>query len=930
MKKIFLSFILLLNLFFISNTAHAQYEIYLTSIKLDVSTYEVGDKISGNFDLHNLSVTSQSDIYYNIYTGSYDEKTLQTTTVQGLSTKVGPVYLNGKDKKNIKFDYTLPLSLSGKAAVKIVATLKDGTLVGQDFLPITITGSAKSEQVNIEDVYLRLNEQDLDVSPGVGPMVYDKETISYIYSVSTTTKEYILTPTLNLYNRADNAEALVKTIILPEIKTSKTEVIEVKVDLPTDMDPLVYYGVISFTSKDMAEMSPVNFRYIIAGPIATIRNINTDVLETVKGTEIPFTVAYGRQPIDEIRPEKQIASATTTLFVTIKNEKNEIVGSIEKQLDPNKDTINLSITSKVKSKSLSFEAEIKSLDGKVLSTYKTSLPPKEVTDTKKEFNVVYYYIAILGSLLILFSIFRYKHKFGLKKINSKTKKMLMIAMLFLSGYVGVKAEAEVLFNNSQTGFGITSISSPYQSGFGTNYSPGQAFNLSFNVNYSDCNNNVVDMKAYAANRTDDGWNGDINWWQNGGNATLLLNQRKQDACKYTWYGKKKCRHDYPVQNYTLNKLYYASNVPGYHSVFFLVNQKANSGNKIILARQTYCVVGAGICAGEPPIIPDLCPNLGGVQATIPAGLVLTNGQCVYPITYTCQNTQMVGIQNGIEVSRGYDTKCDLIETCESTSMVSTRNGLVEQTKSNDPRCVLIDACVNKDMVSTRNGVEQGRIANDTRCDTKYECVNRNLVGTQNGKQVSSDVNSSCNLEATCKEERLSNDRVAFTVIPSNDIATTTYQTQGYNDKTQNPGISWTYTITNTKSLQTMDVTVTDSFDNTSKTVTCSMNTYIKEADKTDPTIPFITITKKPLVTLDKGGDCELSWKIENMPEGTKCTLKRDGILVNTTVNSTSTGSYTQSDIQSNTEFKITCAGPSLNPSLTESAICRVNPEIREI
>ncbi len=874
MKKIFLSFILLLNLFFISNTAHAQYEIYLTSIKLDVSTYEVGDKISGNFDLHNLSVTSQSDIYYNIYTGSYDEKTLQTTTVQGLSTKVGPVYLNGKDKKNIKFDYTLPLSLSGKAAVKIVATLKDGTLVGQDFLPITITGSAKSEQVNIEDVYLRLNEQDLDVSPGVGPMVYDKETISYIYSVSTTTKEYILTPTLNLYNRADNAEALVKTIVLPEIKTSKTEVIEVKVDLPTDMDPLVYYGVISFASKDMAEMSPVNFRYIIAGPIATIRNINTDVLETVKGTEIPFTVAYGRQPIDEIRPEKQIASATTTLFVTIKNEKNEIVGSIEKQLDPNKDTINLSITSKVKSKSLSFEAEIKSLDGKVLSTYKTSLPPKEVTDNKKDFNVVYYYIAILGSLLILFSIFRYKHKFGLKKINSKTKKVLMIAMLFLSGYVGVNAEAEVLESNNRDGFNITSVSSPYPNTIGINYSPGQAFNLSFNVSYSDCNNNVVDMKAYAANGTDVGWNGDLNWWTNGGNATLLLNQRKQDACKYTWYGKKKCRHDFPVQNFTLSKTYTASTAPGNHSIYFYVHQRGNSGNKYILARQTYCVVGAGLCVGEPRIIPDLCPNLEGVQATIPAGFELTNGQCVPIIPDICPNISetQASIPAAMELING---KCEYPIT--------------------------------------------------------YACVNRNSVATQNGVTISDDKSAECNLNAYCSATVIG-EEVKFTVVPLKDIATTTYQTNGYQDIIQNPGTSWTYSVPNNKSDQTMNVTVTDSFDNTSKTVTCNADTRVTTTNN-NPTIatkPNITITKKPLVTLDKGGDCTLLWKIENMPANTVCTLSSIGIRNGPITITDELKSYKASGIQSNTEFKITCAGPNLTTSLTETEICRVNSEVKEI
>ena len=293
----------------------------------------------------------------------------------------------------------------------------------------------------------------------------------------------------------------------------------------------------------------------------------------------------------------------------------------------------------------------------------------------------------------------------------------------------------------------------------------------------------------------------------------------------------------------------------------------------ILFEHTYCVTGAGLCVEEE--VSDVCPNIDEIQTEIPEGYELdVNGDCVLTIPDLCSNINEIQteIPEGLEGING-----------ECLSPVT------------------------------------------------YACVGRDWVGTRNSEEETRDANAPmCGLSAVC-DASINNLNVEFTVTPSQNIATITYTSTGKDTKIQYPGTSYTYTIPNTKSLQTMDVTVTDSFDNTSKTVKCEADTSETITKPKDPVAkPSIKITKKPLVTLDKGGDCKLSWKIENMPPGTECTLKRDGIKVNATVNSTSTGSYTQSDIQSNTKFSITCAGVNLNPSLTESAVCRVNPEINEI
>ncbi len=509
------------------------------------------------------------------------------------------------------------------------------------------------------------------------------------------------------------------------------------------------------------------------------------------------------------------------------------------------------------------------------------------------------------------------------------KKILMFVMLLLSGYVWVNAEAYPIRSSDFPEFRISSVSSPYNYLLGKNYSPGEAFNLTFFTSLSGCNNETYTVDFYVINQTDDTYSYytnkwisdydiiDVKWWRNVKNATKVTRNIYGEYTKpykastipgkhaiYIYAYRNTVENTYEPREYYSGPMVisscgfwspgssggyadpssagYGEYCSSYYNPLYGTSEQGKQltyykPSAYILYEHTYCVTGAGLCVEEE--VSDVCPNIDEIQTDIPVGYELdVNGDCVPTITDVCLNIDE--IQTDIPVGYELDVNGDCLSP-------------------------VTYACVGRDWVGTRNSEEKTRVEKAPMCG----------------------------LNAVC-DANIGNSNVEFKITPSKNLATTTYTSTGKATIIQYPGTSHTYTIPNTKSRQTMDVTVTDSFDNTSKNVKCEVDTSETNDPKIPPDTsakPSIKITKKPLVTLDKGGDCTLSWKIENMPEGTKCTLSGNGITSSSSdVTKTPNSTYIADDIQSNTEFKITCAGPSLNPSLTETALCRVNPEFNEI
>lgn len=98
---------------------------------------------------------------------------------------------------------------------------------------------------------------------------------------------------------------------------------------------------------------------------------------------------------------------------------------------------------------------------------------------------------------------------------------------------------------------------------------------------------------------------------------------------------------------------------------------------------------------------------------------------------------------------------------------------------------------------------------------------------------------------------------------------------------------------------------------------------------TPATTTTITIDKYPAITLNKGGQCKLTWKIENKPDGMVCRLTGGSATADLAYYSIlNNGQYSET-LQKNTKYTITCT-KSGAPTLSSSVTCRVNPTAGEI
>ena len=517
--------------------AQSTYQMYVSNILIDKEMYSVGEMVSGQFNLYNMSDTSQSDIYYVVEVGSYDLETLELSNLRGQSEKNGPLYVKGKAQINIPFEYRLPQSISGQSALQITAYLKDGTLVGKSEYPVTIIGETTQANIQMLNQNLHISDFDENIEPEIGPTIYEGETISFNYGISAD-KDVAVTPVLRLYDRVDNSEQLIDTIYNPSI-TIGTEVAAYTIDLPVDLEPLVYYGVLSFEDEENEVLYSTTFRYIISGPIATVRNITTDVLEVKKGKTIPFVLSYGTQPFDELRPDKQFQNSELMVKVQILNENGEEIGNTESKLDATQSEISLSIKVNESAENISFRSQIVTSDGKVLDEYQTELPTSESVANQRSMATqdvltrIFLYVGVLALVLVgilSYIAWRKNHSFkipvviflfgvfaatgilsvdyvragitadGQEYLDSVELDLLEGWKIYQSYKTIYDKKDAVTFGNFQ----VTSVSSPLPPKLKI-YEPGEKFKLTVDAVYGDCNNESRKYWAFA-------YRPDIKWW----------------------------------------------------------------------------------------------------------------------------------------------------------------------------------------------------------------------------------------------------------------------------------------------------------------------------------------------------------------------------------------------------------------------------------
>lgn len=423
--------ILLTFLFIIPGLVFASTEVYIYPVATDNSTYKAGDVIKGQFTIHNVRGERQSDVVYSIAVTRGSEP---AGLLVGEKKYNEPLYLEANSKRNIPFEYIIPDSVSGKVNVVVTGFLTDGTVVAQGNAPILISGTPQTELLVPANLLLEVDTQEYDILDSV--IMKPESEAFFTFILPPTTQEQNVTINTDLFNRVEN-DTVLKSLEVVSVQTSTTEDTYVQIQLPKNMDPLVYLGKVSFEIENYA-IEPLYFRYTVEGPIATIRNINSNILSIKKNKKFDVQVLYAGTPIAPNDNQTEELQTEANLSLSAYNEKNELVAQSEQKIDLiNQDTVSIQLESLVAAESLYFDAKIVDFDGKVLSTFSTKLPSEAELDSlyQKTFwekNKTLLYVALtlffIFIIVLVFSIF-IRRKENLNKIS------LVIVVLALCGAV---------------------------------------------------------------------------------------------------------------------------------------------------------------------------------------------------------------------------------------------------------------------------------------------------------------------------------------------------------------------------------------------------------------------------------------------------------------------------------------------------------------
>ncbi len=347
-------------------------EIYVKNIILDKDSYNAGDIVTGSFVLNNSSSFAVPDASYKIsLVGDYQPNTLAKAFYDTKTFE--SVFLKAKEDKTISFKYVLPIGISGdNLGIQIRAVLGGGQPMGWSDAFISVKGnslpmaSIKRSLINVENKLYGLQ---------AGPMIQKNQKV-YLDVVlgNQSTSTINVTPEIIIFDRSENRE------ILSDTKSSEISLLPNKetkgsFQLPVfNYTPKIYAGKIIFKDFNGIERAPsINFRYIVAGPIATIQGITSDKEWGYKGDVVTLAINLTGSPYD-ISSIEIPKIGNVDLLVILSNEKKQEVGRIAKTI--NADNISGSIIIPIKlENSVSFiniNATV-SQNNNVLDSYSSSL-----------------------------------------------------------------------------------------------------------------------------------------------------------------------------------------------------------------------------------------------------------------------------------------------------------------------------------------------------------------------------------------------------------------------------------------------------------------------------------------------------------------------------------------------------------------------------
>ncbi len=428
-KKIFL-FIFLFCIFFNFSFAEIKKEPYENDIFLSVSsfsinktTYNLGEKVKGNFFLINERNQSVSNVRYSIFLkGGYNKQMGYFEKVYDVQSYHN-IFLGGLEKKNISFEYNIPdIDINGEFVIEIKVFSDSGFPLSKYTKKIKINGN--DGLFNIIDSYVDIDNQKFPLQ--AGPSIRENREGSIRLKISDVKEDIIIFPKIKIFDRSITGELLkeenrenltLRSDVDNDIKINFTDIIKT---------PGVYEAELVLLDKNDKQLSEkIFFRYIVYGDIVTIQNVNTDSKEFNKGDVLNLNIYYTGSPYDLTTGETPKQSTKKTNII-LKNYFGIEVSNVSLNIDySGEGKIIIPMILKKTAGFLSADIKIYNDNDQVLIGYKVDLSSRKNFDLYLNIVIVllvflsfvsFLFIGrnkkIFTFMLIIFFLFSYKNSFA--------------------------------------------------------------------------------------------------------------------------------------------------------------------------------------------------------------------------------------------------------------------------------------------------------------------------------------------------------------------------------------------------------------------------------------------------------------------------------------------------------------------------------------
>ncbi|MEI8061691.1 MAG: hypothetical protein WCG97_00135 [bacterium] len=527
-----------------NSNAFSKSQINVSDIKLDNTKYSAGDTVSGTIILNSTDSLDQNDVYLDIsLVGDYSKEDgrfgLPDTIYD--SKTVGPFVVKAGTITSAHFTYVMPKSVGGKGlGIEVNAHSIAGMPYSwKDIMLDEVVGG--KTLLTIQDAYTKIDgTKHLAES---GPMLTATSTINFHLVVKNpSTNAITITPNVSVHKRLSSGDLIKeyseKPVTIPA-KSSKEIIFD---PYKNDNKPGVYVQDVNLLDGAGDSLAPsMQYRYIIAGDIATIHEVKFDQNSVSVNDTVSVQVFYSGSPHDIQTGQRQKIDDAVLNVQIVDAKSGAVLGTASTTPNLNVEASNSSLFVKVNGASDSIKAIANiSVNGKNLAAYSTSpsVPDPEKTNENDNEQTKNFYMIILAGitgivLIVLFYIIRKKTSRNVLMTiaillsvvaggvisNKNTSAVVVFNEHYISGRIGGYCPDEPIYyggwggrNRYQIGtqpsfctvsFGSWNsivLQSPTKTSFGS----GETINVSGYVFSNGCANTPEDLNIYVGLRDDSG------------------------------------------------------------------------------------------------------------------------------------------------------------------------------------------------------------------------------------------------------------------------------------------------------------------------------------------------------------------------------------------------------------------------------------------